>query len=60
LILKFGEIMASFEYTVPCLFGLEAILKREITDLGYEISSVDDGRVSFYGDVGAIARANFG
>jgi len=50
--------MASFEYTVPCLFGLEAVLKREITDLGYEISSVDDGRVSFYGDEGAIARAN--
>ncbi len=58
MILKFGEIMASFEYTVPCLFGLEAILKREITDLGYEISSVDDGRVSFYGDECAIARAN--
>lgn len=44
--------------TAPCHFGLEAVLKREITRLGYEIESVDDGRVSFYGDAQAVARAN--
>ena len=42
----------------PCHFGLEAVLKREITDLGYEILSVEDGRVTFEGDAQAICRAN--
>ncbi len=42
----------------PCHFGLEALLKREITDLGYDITSVEDGRVTFYGDEEACARAN--
>lgn len=48
------------DYTLiaPCHFGLEAVLKREITDLGYEIAEVTDGRVSFYGDEEAIAKAN--
>lgn len=46
------------EYIVPCHFGLEAVLKREITDLGYEITQVDDGRVSFVGDELALCRAN--
>ena len=27
-----------FELIAPCHFGLEAVLKREILDLGYEIS----------------------
>lgn len=47
-----------FELTAPCHFGLEAVLKREIQDLGYEISSVEDGRVTFIGDAEAIAIAN--
>lgn len=42
----------------PCHFGLEAVLKREILDLGYEISRVEDGRVTFLGDAEAIAVAN--
>lgn len=42
----------------PCHFGLEAVLKKEITDLGYEIVQVEDGRVTFCGDEGAISRAN--
>ena len=43
---------------MPCHFGLEAVLKREITDLGYEILSVEDGRIIFAGDAHAICRAN--
>lgn len=43
---------------VPCHFGLEAVLKREIIDLGYEISKVEDGRVTFHGDEDAVCRAN--
>lgn len=50
--------MQELEFIAPCHFGLEAVLKREITDLGYEIASVEDGRVTFKGDVAALARAN--
>jgi putative N6-adenine-specific DNA methylase len=37
---------------------LEAPLKREIYDLGYEVTEVTDGRVTFTGDAEAICRAN--
>lgn len=50
--------MQELEYIAPCHFGLEAVLKREITDLGYEIVSVEDGRITFKGDQAALARAN--
>ena len=50
--------MKKFELIAPCHFGLEAVLKREIYDLGYEITSVEDGRVTFEGDAEAICRAN--
>ena len=47
-----------FELIAPCHFGLEAVLKKEVTDLGYEISQVEDGKVTFWGDETAICRAN--
>ena len=47
-----------YELLAPCHFGLEAVLKKEILDLGYEISQVEDGRVTFLGDDEAICRAN--
>lgn len=50
--------MRKFELIVPCHFGLEAPLKREITDLGYDITAVEDGRVTFYGDEEACVRTN--
>lgn len=50
--------MKTYELVVPCHFGLEAVLKREIYDLGYEIERVEDGRVTFLGDEEAICRAN--
>lgn len=50
--------MEKIELIAPCHFGLEAVLKREVQDLGYEISKVEDGRVSFFGDAAAICRAN--
>lgn len=50
--------MRTFDILVPCHFGLEAVLKREIYDLGYEITKVEDGRVTFEGDEEAICRAN--
>lgn len=50
--------MHSFELIAPCHFGLEAVLKREIQNLGYEISKVEDGKVTFIGDAAAICQAN--
>lgn len=50
--------MRTYELVAPCHFGLEAVLKREIYDLGYEIERVEDGRVMFLGDAEAICRAN--
>ncbi|MCR5390222.1 MAG: class I SAM-dependent RNA methyltransferase [Lachnospiraceae bacterium] len=50
--------MKTFELITPCHFGLESVLKREITDLGYEVSAVEDGRVTFVGDAEAVARVN--
>lgn len=48
----------TYELIAPCHFGMEAVLKKEIVDLGYEISQVEDGRVTFCGDDEAICRAN--
>lgn len=50
--------MKYLELIVPCHFGMEAVLKREIDDLGYDISEVEDGRVTFLGDEEAVCRAN--
>lgn len=47
-----------YELFAPCHFGLEAVLKREIIELGYEVTEVVDGRVSFEGDEEAISRCN--
>lgn len=50
--------MNQYEFIAPCHFGLEAVLKKEIQNLGYEIVGVEDGRVIFSGDEEAFARAN--
>ena len=50
--------MDKMEWIVPCHFGLESVLKREIQNLGYEIVQVEDGRVTFSGGIEAACRAN--
>ncbi len=50
--------MRRFELIVPCHFGMESVLKREIDELGYNITEVADGRVTFFGDEEAVCRAN--
>lgn len=50
--------MADYELIAPCHFGMEAVLKREIQKLGYDILKVEDGKVTFAGDEAAIVRAN--
>lgn len=47
-----------YEFMAPCHFGLEAVCKREISDLGYEILKVEDGRVTFAGEMDAAVYAN--
>ncbi len=50
--------MDKYEVIAPCHFGMEAVLKREVMDLGYKITNVDNGKVTFEGGEGVIARAN--
>ena len=50
--------MRKYELIAPCHFGMEAVLKREIVDLGYDITEVSDGRITFFGDEEALCRAN--
>lgn len=50
--------MDKFELIVPCLFGMEAFVTRELKRLGYETSNVEDGKVTFIGDLDAVCRAN--
>lgn len=47
-----------YTLTATCHFGVEAVLKREITDLGLKIKSTTDGRVEFFGQTEDIFRAN--
>ena len=50
--------METYTFLAPCHFGLESVLKRELQDLGCEISLVEDGRVTFKGDMQTLCRAN--
>ncbi|MCD8119031.1 MAG: class I SAM-dependent RNA methyltransferase [Lachnospiraceae bacterium] len=50
--------MKTMDLIAPCHFGLEACLKREITDIGYDVTAVEDGRVTFAGDAEAVCRGN--
>lgn len=46
------------ELIATATFGLEAVVKREIQALGYEILRSEDGKITFSGDEMAIARGN--
>ena len=41
IIVEKRTFMDTYELVVPCHFGLEAVTKREIYDLGYEITRVE-------------------
>ncbi len=51
-------MQTTFEYVATCLFGLESLLNEEIKALGYTLIETIDGRVTFSGDMAAIARCN--
>lgn len=42
----------------PCHFGLESVLKYEITKIGGTDLTVTDGKITFTGDENILARAN--
>ena len=50
--------MKQYEFIAPCHFGMEAVLRREINDLGYAVKKVENGKVYFTGGREACARAN--
>ncbi len=46
------------ELIITTLFGMEALVSKEVRKLGYEVTEVTDGRVTFRGGMDAIVRAN--
>lgn len=50
--------MKEIELIATAAFGLEAVVARELKDLGYYDQHVENGRVNFKGDFSAICRAN--
>jgi len=50
--------MSKIELIATATFGLEAVVAREVRQLGYEDVQVEDGRVTFSADEKAICRAN--
>lgn len=50
--------MDKFEIVIPCIFGLEALIAKELKWLGYDTHKVEDGRVTFLGTFEDVAKAN--
>ena len=50
--------MAEVKLLATSAFGLEAIVKREIAQLGYEGTTLQPGRILFCAEPSAVARAN--
>lgn len=46
------------ELIATATFGLEAVVKREIEQLGYKILKSEDGKITYLGDERAIVRSN--
>ena len=46
------------ELIATATFGLEAVVKREIQNLGYRILRSEDGKITYLGDERAIVRSN--
>ncbi len=50
--------MEQYELIATTTFGIEAVVKREITNLGYKILKTENGKVTFLSDAAGIAKAN--
>ncbi|MBZ1167592.1 class I SAM-dependent RNA methyltransferase [Clostridioides difficile] len=50
--------MKNYTLISPCFFGMEKMLAREITNLGYEIIKTEYGRITYKTDEFGIAKSN--
>ena len=50
--------VAEIELIATCSFGLEALVAKELKDLGYKQQTVENGKVTFNADLSAICRSN--
>ncbi|MGL4363416.1 MAG: THUMP domain-containing class I SAM-dependent RNA methyltransferase [Cellulosilyticaceae bacterium] len=50
--------MNTFELIATSTFGLESVVRREVEDLGYDITEVTDGKITYTGDAEAIVLSN--
>lgn len=50
--------MPRIELIATATFGLEAVVKREVMDLGYKVLKVEDGKITYMGNESAIVRSN--
>ncbi len=52
--------MGTIRFSAPCHFGLEKVLRFEVTRIGGEDITITDGRVNWSGDLSTLAKANIG
>ncbi|MFA5741363.1 MAG: class I SAM-dependent RNA methyltransferase [Candidatus Izemoplasmatales bacterium] len=50
--------MEQFELIATTTFGIEAVVKRELLNLGFEVTRTENGKVTFLSDLSGIAKAN--
>lgn len=50
--------MAKLELIATATFGLEAVVKREIEDLGFQVIRSEDAKITYTGDERAIVKSN--
>ena len=52
------NIEKNFDLIAACAFGLEAVVRRELAELGIDATIGQSGRVHFSGDLSVVAKAN--
>jgi len=50
--------MKNYEMIATTTFGLEAIVKRELLNLGFDVKGTENGKVIFLADIKGIIKAN--
>ncbi|MFH0993629.1 MAG: THUMP domain-containing protein, partial [bacterium] len=50
--------MERLELIATTTFGLEAVVKRELIDLGFAVLRTEDGKVTFTTDLAGLVKAN--
>lgn len=50
--------MKTFDLIATSTFGIEAVVRREVEDIGYNIKNVSDGKITYTADAEGIALSN--